>query len=133
MRTTTSRLIWLALLLVVLACVAVSAAPERALPQFSVVGADGQPRAAAALTAEARWLLIYVDPESPPCARLLRLLEEWQSAQLVARTVLVVGGTVEEAQAFITRRMPQALQDPSCRTPIRMARHGRRWTCAEHP
>jgi hypothetical protein len=105
-----TKIIWLPVVWMVLTSAPALAAPERPLPDFTVVTADGQARASGVLTSEPRWLLVYVRPESGPCNRLLRLLKDWQSAALTTRTVLVVGGTVEDARTYVERRLPKELQ-----------------------
>jgi len=65
---------------------------ERSLAVFSVTSASGASVASSALSTEPRWLLIYVTPACKSCDRLIESLEQWQSPQLTARTVIVVRG-----------------------------------------
>jgi hypothetical protein len=96
-----------AVVAVVLATVALGAREQRPLPAFSVVAAGGETRASGALSAEPRWVLMYVTPGCRSCDRLLQALKDWQSPQLLARTVVIVRGPSAAAAAYIGERLPQ--------------------------
>jgi hypothetical protein len=83
---------------------------ERPLPVFQVAAADGTPTASAQLSPESQWLLIYLNPASATSRRLLQAMREWEAPQVATRTVLIVGGTAQEAQAFIERALPDELR-----------------------
>lgn len=79
---------------------------QRPLPAFTVSSAAGTPVPSTALSGQSRWVLMYVAPGCRSCDRLLRALKDWQSPQLVGRTVVVVRGRSAEAAAYIAQRMP---------------------------
>lgn len=83
--------------------------PKRPLPEFRVTAADGQEVLSTALSGETQWLLIYLSPDSPSSRRLVAALKDWQSPQLIARTVLVVRGPAAEAQAWAKQHVPAEL------------------------
>lgn len=83
-----------------------AAREQRPLPAFSVTAADGTSRASAALSAEPRWILVYVAPGSRSCDRLLQSLKDWQSPQLTARTIVVVRAAQAAAAGYIAERLP---------------------------
>jgi len=78
-------------------------AQERALPAFEVQAPSGQAVASSALAPQEKWLLIYVSSGCRACETLVRALPKWQSAALLGRTVLVVGGAPEAAAAWVQR------------------------------
>lgn len=98
--------LWAAAVVVLLATTIVAAREQRPLPPFSVVAADGTAHGSAALSAEPRWVLIYVTPGCRSCDRLLQALKDWQSPQLLARTVAIVRGPAPAAAAYVAERMP---------------------------
>jgi hypothetical protein len=83
---------------------------ERPLPAFQVVTADGAAVASAQLTAESQYLLVYVSAASSTSRKLLDAMGEWATPELARRTVLVIGGTPQEAQRFIDAGIPEPLQ-----------------------
>ncbi len=83
---------------------------ERPLPAFQVVNADGAMVSSAQLTAEPQYLLVYVNAASSTSRRLLDALGEWATPELARRTVVVIGGTPQEAERFLESGMPESLQ-----------------------
>ena len=90
---------------VMLAPAAGSAQRYKPLPAFIVLAPTGAPVASTDIDPQERWLLVYVNPECGPCASLLKSLARWSSPQLVARTVLVVGGPADKAGAWIEAQL----------------------------
>jgi hypothetical protein len=83
---------------------------ERPLPAFEVVSGAGAAVSSAQLTSEPQYLLVYVNAASSTSRRLLDAMGEWASPQLAQRTVLLIGGTPQEAQRFIDTGVPESLQ-----------------------
>lgn len=83
--------------------------PDKALPDFRLTAPNGQEVAAAAVSGDPHWLLLYVSPDSPSSRRLVTALKEWQSPQLVARTLLVVRGSLSEAGTWVKEAVPEEL------------------------
>ena len=83
-----------------------AAGQQRALPAFSVAAADGTVRASGSLSAEPKWVLLYVTPGCRSCDRLLQALKDWQSPQLIARTIVIVRGQAGPAAAYMGERLP---------------------------
>lgn len=94
-------------LLAMLVTAAPAMAQAQRLPEFTVRGAEG-PVPASAITGQGRTLVIYVQPDCPPCDTLVQLLGEWQSALLVERTVLLVAGDVAAAER-VAGSLPDAV------------------------
>lgn len=82
---------------------------QRPLPAFTVMTPSGEAVASAALSAEPRWLLVYVTDPCGPCAPLWAAMEQWQVDQLPDRMVLVVGGDRSRA-ADLAGTLPEALR-----------------------
>jgi hypothetical protein len=93
-------------LLLIVATATIAASERRPLPAFTVTSPSGAAVASTALSAQPRWVLIYVSPGCRSCDRLLQSLKEWQSPQLTSRTVVIVRGPSLEAAAYIAERMP---------------------------
>jgi len=93
-------------LLVALAATRVAAIEQRPLPVFHVTTADGSLVSSAQFNPSGQWLLIYVAPGSPSCDRLLVALKGWVSPNLLERTVIVVGGSTDGAQAYLAKALP---------------------------
>jgi hypothetical protein len=73
-------------------CMAVAAdAQQRPLPAFTVTTAPGVAASSGQLNDAARWLLVYVTPESVASERLLRSLDDWAALD-GARVVIVAAG-----------------------------------------
>lgn len=83
---------------------------ERPLPAFQVVTAEGAVVSSAQLTSEPQYLLVYVNAASSTSRKLLDALGEWATPELARRTVVVIGGTPQEAQRFIESGVPESLQ-----------------------
>ena len=83
---------------------------ERPLPAFEVVTSEGAAVSSAQLSSEAQYLLVYVNAASSTSRRLLDALGDWATPELARRTVVVIGGTPQEAQRFIETGMPVSLQ-----------------------
>ena len=83
---------------------------ERPLPAFEVVTSEGAAVSSAQLTSEPQYLLVYVNAASSTSRKLLDALGEWATPDLTRRTVVVIGGTPQEAQRFIEAGMPASLQ-----------------------
>ena len=80
---------------------------ERPLPAFRLASAAGAQVASAGLSAEPRWVLMYVAAECRSCDRLVKALKDWQSPQLAGRTVIVVRGPVAEGAAYMAKQLPE--------------------------
>jgi len=87
-------------------------AQKRPLPEFLVTTPGGTEVTAASLATPGQWLLVYVTAGSAPSGRLVEALKTWQSPALSERTVIVVGGALADAQAFVAQ---QANAGPSVR------------------
>ena len=83
---------------------------ERPLPAFQVVTGEGAVVSSAQLTSESQYLLVYVNAASSTSRKLLAALGEWATPELARRTVVVIGGTPQEAQRFIDSGVPESLQ-----------------------
>jgi hypothetical protein len=81
------------------------AAPQRPLPPFTVVRIAGAV-ASANLPVPDQWLLMYVATDCRSCDLLLAALKDWQSPRLLERTVIIVGGDLVGAQAYVGRTVP---------------------------
>ena len=77
-----------------------SAAPmdPAPVPAFEVKSLGGESVAGSALGAAGRWLLLYVTPRSRPSTLLMALIKE-QQGDASDRVVVIVGGSIAEAQA----------------------------------
>ena len=89
-------LVWLSV-----GSVTTTAIEQKPLPAFQVFTKDGRPVPSIELSGQERWLLIYAIPDCRPCDQLIRALKDWQTPQLVARTVLVIGAQTDMAQAYV--------------------------------
>jgi len=99
------------MLVLVLALLQAGTRGERPLPAFEVVTSEGAAVSSAQLTSEPQYLLVYVNASSSTSRRLLDAIGEWATPELARRTVVVVGGTPQEAQRFIESGMPASLQN----------------------
>jgi hypothetical protein len=88
---------------------AAARAADGPLPSFQVQTRDKRPVSSADIAPEQKWLLVYVSPNCRSCETLVRALPKWQSAALLARTVLVVGGPTGEASAWVDRMIAPEL------------------------
>jgi hypothetical protein len=80
---------------------ALAAAIEKGpLPPFQVVGLDGTAVESAQAGPAGHWLLIYMTPASAASARLLGAMKQWESSDLDARTVVIIGAAVDKAARF---------------------------------
>jgi hypothetical protein len=75
------------------------AAEKGPLPAFQVLTLDGTAVPSAQAGPAGQWLLIYVTPTSAASARLLGAMKQWESADLDARTVVIVGASVDKSAA----------------------------------
>jgi hypothetical protein len=89
---------------------AAASAQDRPLPEFLVQHPDGHEIASVVMSAQAKWLLIYVKPDCRPCNSLLRAMPKWNTTALPSRVVLVVAGPRTEARAWIEKMLPSDLQ-----------------------
>lgn len=87
-----------------------AAAQDRAIPEFVVTHPDGHEVASTVMSAQPKWLFVYLTPNCRPCNTFMRALPKWQSADLMARVVLVVSGPRAEARAWIEKSLPPELQ-----------------------
>ncbi len=76
---------------------------RKPLPPFHAVTPDGVVVASDTLSTETRWLLVYLTPTNPSSARLVSALVNWQNAAFVSHVVVIVGGPLDVAQAFIQK------------------------------
>ena len=79
---------------------------RRPLPTFQVAAFDGPMVASPQLAVDGQWLIVYVAPGCTSCNRLLAALKAWQTPGLLARTVIVVGGTTDGANAYLATALP---------------------------
>lgn len=79
--------------------------PQGALPAFTVTAPDGQAVASETLAPSSAWILVYLDPSPTPCAELVRLLQKWQTPQLLSRLVLVVRASPNDARTWLERTL----------------------------
>lgn len=92
--------------LLALAAQQATAIERRPLPTFQVAALDGTAVASPQLAVGGQWLLVYVAPGCAPCDRLLAAFKAWQTPDLLARTVIVVGGTTDGAKAYLAAALP---------------------------
>ena len=85
---------------------AVAAAQQRAVPEFIVRNSADQEVASSVMSAQPKWLLVYVTPDCRPCNALMRSLPKWQSVELMVRVVLVVAGKYADAKAWVEKSLP---------------------------
>ena len=90
----------------------VSTAEKRPLPAFQVATLDGMAVDSPQVGPAGQWLLIYVTPTSAASARLLSGMKQWETPELDARTVVVIGAPVADAARFVSAR---AAEFPSVR------------------
>jgi hypothetical protein len=93
-------------LLVTVGAGAVRAIEQRPLPVFHVAGSGGAVVTSTQLAVADQWLLLYVAPGNRSCDLLLAALKDWQSAALIQHTVIIVGGAVQPAQAYLQQALP---------------------------
>jgi len=79
------------------------AAEDGPLPAFRVLGPDGAPIASRQLTAESRWVMLYIAPGCAPCDDLLRATGTWQLQPRPGRIVVLIRGTVTDAAAYVEK------------------------------
>jgi hypothetical protein len=79
---------------------------QKPLPMFRVVSGDGAEVESASLVRTGRWLVMYMVPSCRPCDLLLTALKDWQSPQLLARTVVLVGAERSAGQEYIRSTVP---------------------------
>jgi hypothetical protein len=79
--------------------------PGSKLPGFSVLSPAGERAASGTLSTERQWLLVYLDPVTAPNARLVGLLKEWQTPQLLSRVVLVVEGNPTDVKKWLAKEL----------------------------
>jgi len=77
-----------------------SALQPTALPDFQLATLDGQTIRSADLPAKGHWLLIYVESESHFCEKLLKHFSQRATSPTLAKVVVIVKGTPEEAKAM---------------------------------
>ena len=102
--------------LVTLAAIAIAVAPmhasqQRPLPAFEVVAPDGAVVSGQQLSAEQRWLVLYVTPGCRSCDQILGSLKEWHTSQLASRLVIVVRASSEQTAEYIGSRLPAEASD----------------------
>lgn len=85
---------------------AAAAAQNRAVPEFIVRNSADTEVASSVMSAQPKWLLVYVTPDCRPCNALMRSLPKWQSVELMVRVVLVVAGKYADAKAWIEKSLP---------------------------
>jgi hypothetical protein len=92
---------------------AAASAQDRALPDFLVRHPDGHEVASAVMSAQPKWLLVYLTPDCRPCNTFLRALPKWQSPGLAVRLVLVIAGPRTEAKAWLDKVLPADMEAPT--------------------
>ena len=97
-----------AVIAVVIALVArrAGAIERRPFPAFQLAALDGAAVASPQLAVDGQWLFVYVAPGCASCDRLLASFKAWQTSDLLARTVIVVGGTTDGAAAYLGASLP---------------------------
>ena len=92
----------LALLTTLLALVTASprAIEKRALPDFPLNMLDGTTTSSLALAGAGTQLVVYVTPGSAPSDRLVEALKLWDSEALRARTLVILGNDLDDAQKW---------------------------------
>lgn len=88
-----------------------ASAQDRTVPEFVVRNSADQEVASSVMSAQPKWLLVYVAPDCRPCNTLMRALPKWQSAELMVRVVLVVAAKQPEAKAWIEKSLPEEMRD----------------------
>lgn len=103
-RTATATLLTLAL-----ACAAstATAAERRPVPTMTLIDATGATVTSASLSSESQWLLVYVTPASPAADRLIEAMKGWDLGTSLRKVVFVVDARGAEAQAWLSRVLPQ--------------------------
>jgi hypothetical protein len=104
---------WSLILLLLCAAVPIHAGEQRALPAFTVVAPGGAAAPGQQLSAEQRWLILYVTPGCRSCDQLIASLKEWHTPQLAARTVVIVRANPADAAEYIASHMPAEASDIS--------------------
>lgn len=87
------------LLLVLAARIAMAIQPTP-LPDFELSTIDGQTVKSADLAGQGHWLLIYVQPNHHFSDRVLRLLKKQDYPQVAAHSIVIVGGSADDAKAL---------------------------------
>ena len=103
--------VWNLIFLLAIAVAPLEAREQRALPAFTVTTPGGEAAPGRQLSAEQRWLLLYVTPGCRSCDQLLASLKEWHTPQLAARTVIVVRANPAEAAAYVASHVPSEASD----------------------
>jgi hypothetical protein len=96
----------LALALLAASLLPLTAIERKPLPQFSVVALDGTLTASAALIAEEKWLLVYIQPGCTPCDGLLRSIDAVEHPHVAGKLTVVVGGTDAAGAARLAAAYP---------------------------
>ena len=68
-------------------------------------GATLRGQSGVVLSPSSKWLLVYLDPVTAPNRKLLGLLKEWQTPQLIARVVLVIDGKPADGRAWLEKEL----------------------------
>ena len=105
--------VWKLFLMLVIAVAPIEAREQRALPAFTVTTPGGEAASGQQLSAEQRWLLLYVTPGCRSCDQLMASLKEWHTPQLAARTVIVVRAKPAEAAEYMASHLPAEASDVS--------------------
>lgn len=104
-RTTTRRRLppaWLPLLLMLAGPPAgVTAAERQPVPAFALTLVDGTPTTSIGEVGGGVRLIVYLSPGSAPSDQLARLLKQWDSPDLRARTLVVLGRDLASAREWI--------------------------------
>jgi hypothetical protein len=85
---------------------ALRASSQGPLPAFTMLAPDGTAVVSTQIKVPDQWLMIYVSPSCRSCDMLLAALKGWQSPQLDEHTVLVVGGTLTQAESYLQQKLP---------------------------
>jgi hypothetical protein len=108
MRTPT---LWNLLCLLAILVAPIDARAQRLLPAFTVTTPTRAPAPGQQLSAEQRWLLLYVTPGCRSCDQLMASLKEWHTPQLAARMVIVVRANPADAAAYVSSSLPSEASD----------------------
>lgn len=69
------------------------ATEQMPLPEAPLTAVDGRSMTTAQLVRPGKWLLIYIQPNCPPCETLLRLVKKSEHPSMPSRLAIVVGAT----------------------------------------
>ena len=84
--------------------------PRGPLPTFDLLAADGTRISSADLLGREQWIVIYAMPGCRPCDDLLASLGRLPARGVLRRAVLVIGGTPDEARAYVEQALPKELR-----------------------